>query len=43
MYNLDFSYKSLEQRQKETGPKKFESAGNDSITGNIDLGMFEPR
>ena len=33
----------IEQRQKETGPKKFESAGNDSITGNIDLGMFEPR
>ena len=33
----------IEQRQKNTGPKDFESSGNDILSGDFDLGSFEPR
>jgi hypothetical protein len=33
----------IEQRQKQTGPKNFESAGNDIIGGGFGLGTFEPK
>jgi hypothetical protein len=33
----------IEQRQQQTGPKSFESAGNDIISGDFDLGSFEPK
>ncbi len=33
----------IEQRQKNTGPKNFESSGNDILSGDFDLGSFEPR
>ena len=32
-----------EQRKAGSAPKKFESAGNDTITGGFDLEAFEPR
>ncbi len=32
----------IDQRQNNTGPKNFESAGND-VLGGFDLGSFEPR
>jgi hypothetical protein len=33
----------IEQRQNQTPPKNFESAGNDTLGGGFDLGSFEPR
>ena len=33
----------IEQRKGNTGPKNFESAGNDIIGGGFDLGSFEPK
>ena len=33
----------IEQRQTGKPPKKFESAGNDILSGNFDLGMYEPK
>jgi hypothetical protein len=33
----------IEQRQKNTGAKDFESSGNDILSGDFDLGSFEPR
>jgi len=33
----------IEQRQKQSGPKNFESAGNDIIGGGFGLGTFEPK
>ena len=33
----------IEQRKGNTGPKNFESAGNDIISGDFDLGAFDPR
>ena len=33
----------IEQRKAGSAPKKFESAGNDTITGGFDLEAFEPR
>ncbi len=33
----------IEQRQKNAGPKDFESSGNDILSGDFDLGSFEPR
>jgi len=33
----------IEQRQNQTPPKNFESAGNDILGGGFDLGSFEPR
>ena len=33
----------IEQRQKNTGPRDFESSGNDILSGDFDLGSFEPR
>jgi len=33
----------IEQRQRNTGPKNFESSGNDILSGDFDLGSFEPR
>jgi len=33
----------IEQRQRNTGPKSFESSGNDILSGDFDLGSFEPR
>ena len=35
--------KMIEQRNKDTGAKNFESAGNDVIGGGFDLEGFEPR
>jgi len=32
----------IDQRQNNTGPKNFESAGND-VLGGFDLGSFDPR
>jgi len=33
----------IDQRNKDKPPKNFESAGNDTISGDFDLGAFEPR
>ena len=33
----------IDQRQKNTGPKDFESSGNDVMGAGFDLGSFEPR
>lgn len=33
----------IDQRQKNTGPKDFESSGNDVMGNGFDLGSFEPR
>ena len=33
----------IDQRKKEKPPKNFESSGNDVISGDFDLGAFEPR
>ena len=33
----------IEQRKGNTGPKDFESSGNDILSGGFDLGSFEPR
>ena len=33
----------IDQRQRGGAPKKFESAGNDIISGDFDLGSFEPK
>jgi hypothetical protein len=33
----------IEQRQKQTPPKNFESGGNDIIGGGFGLGTFEPK
>lgn len=33
----------IEQRKGNTGPKNFESSGNDILSGGFDLGSFEPR
>ena len=33
----------IEQRKNNTPPKSFESAGNDVISGDFDLGAFDPR
>jgi hypothetical protein len=33
----------IDQRNKEKPPKNFESEGNDTITGDFDLGVFDPR
>ncbi len=33
----------IEQRKNNTPPKSFESAGNDILSGDFDLGAFEPR
>lgn len=33
----------IEQRQKQTPPKNFESAGNDIMGGGFGLGTFEPK
>ena len=33
----------IDQRQKGKSPKNFESSGNDTLTGNMGLGYFEPR
>jgi hypothetical protein len=32
----------IDQRNKEKPPKNFESAGNDTLGGGFDLGMFDP-
>ena len=32
----------IEQRKSGSAPKKFESQGNDILSGDFDLGMFEP-
>ena len=33
----------IEQRQKQTPPKSFESGGNDILGGGFGLGTFEPK
>jgi hypothetical protein len=33
----------IDQRNKDKAPKKFESANNDVISGDFDLGAFDPR
>lgn len=33
----------IEQRKGNTGPKNFESSGNDILSGGFDLGSFEPK
>jgi hypothetical protein len=33
----------IDQRKKESSPKKFESSNNDTLSGDFDLGSFEPR
>ncbi|MDA9245680.1 hypothetical protein N9P20_00800 [Polaribacter sp.] len=33
----------IDQRAKQGPPKNFESSGNDILSGNFDLGSFEPR
>ena len=33
----------IDQRKKDKPPKNFESAGNDILSGDFDLGAFEPR
>ena len=33
----------IEQRKNNTPPKRFESAGNDILSGDFGLGAFEPK
>jgi len=33
----------IDQRKNNLPPKSFESAGNDIISGNFNLGSFEPK
>ena len=33
----------IDQRKKDKPPKNFESAGNDILSGNFNLGVFDPR
>jgi hypothetical protein len=33
----------INQRKNNLPPKNFESAGNDILSGDFDLGSFEPR
>jgi hypothetical protein len=33
----------INQRQNDLPPKNFESSGNDILSGNFNLGSFEPR
>ena len=33
----------IEQRKSGSAPKSFESAGNDIITGDFDLGVYDPK
>ena len=33
----------IDQRKNNLPPKNFESAGNDIISGNFNLGSFEPK
>ena len=33
----------IDQRKTNKPPKNFESAGNDILGGNFDLGSFDPR
>jgi len=33
----------IEQRKKDSGPKNFESSGNDIMGGGFGLGSFEPK
>ena len=33
----------IDQRKKDKPPKNFESSGNDILSGNFNLGSFEPR
>ena len=33
----------IDQRKNNKPPKRFESSGNDTLTGNFGLGYFEPR
>ena len=33
----------IDQRKKESPPTKFESGSNDTLTGDFDLGVFDPR
>ena len=33
----------IDQRKTGTPPKQFESAGNDILTGDFDLGMYDPK
>ena len=33
----------IEQRQKQSGPKSFESGGNDILGGGFGLGTFDPK
>ena len=33
----------IEQRNTGSAPKQFESAGNDIITGDFDLGAYDPK
>ena len=33
----------IDQRQNNKPPKDFESSGNDTLTGGMGLGYFEPR
>ena len=33
----------IDQRNKDKGPKNFESSGNDTLGGGFDLGGFDPR
>ena len=33
----------IDQRQNDTMPKNFESAGNDVLNGNLNLGSGDPR
>ena len=33
----------IEQRKSEKGPTRFESSGNDVVSGGFDLEAFDPR
>ena len=33
----------IEQRKSDLPPKNFESAGNDILSGQFDLGTFDPK
>jgi len=33
----------IDQRKKDKPPRNFESSGNDILSGNFNLGSFEPR
>ena len=33
----------IDQRKNEKPPKNFESSGNDIVSGDFDLGAFEPK